>query len=112
MALTVNPRVQQIEPSGIRKISNQLTNYPDAINLTIGQPDYPTPERIKEAAVKAISDNKTTYSHNAGLLELRQAASNFFTDKYGFTYNPQSEIIITTGASQAMDTVFRTILEQ
>ena len=45
MSLTINPRVQQIEPSGIRKIANQLTNYPDAINLTIGQPDFPTPER-------------------------------------------------------------------
>ena len=112
MSLTINPRVQQIQPSGIRKISNQLTNYPDAINLTIGQPDFPTPERIKQAAHKAIDDNKTTYSHNAGLLELRQAVSTFFTDKYSFTYNPQTEIIITTGASQAMDTVFRTILEE
>lgn len=111
MALTINPRVQQIEPSGIRKISNQLINYPDAINLTIGQPDFPTPERIKQAAHKAIDDNKTTYSHNAGLLELRQVVSTFFTNKYSFTYNPQTEIIITTGASQAMDTVFRTILE-
>ena len=112
MSLTINPRVQQIEPSGIRKISNQLINYPDAINLTIGQPDFPTPERIKQAAHKAIDDNKTTYSHNAGLLELRQAVSTFFTDKYSFTYNPQTEIIITTGASEAMDTVFRTILEE
>ncbi|KAA0955611.1 aminotransferase class I/II-fold pyridoxal phosphate-dependent enzyme [Sporosarcina sp. ANT_H38] len=112
MSLTVNPRVQQIEPSGIRKISNQLINYPDAINLTIGQPDFPTPERIKEAAHKAIADDKTAYSHNAGLLELRQAVATFFTTKYGFNYNPQTEIIITTGASEAMDTVFRTILEE
>jgi aminotransferase len=112
MALTVNPRVQQIELSGIRKISNLLTNYPDAINLTIAQPDIPTPERIKEAARKAIAENKTGYSHNAGLLELRQTASNFFTNKYGFTYDPQTEIIVTAGASEAMDTVFRTILEE
>lgn len=112
MTLTINPRVQKIEPSGIRKISNLLTNYPDAINLTIGQPDFPTPECIKEAGRKAIADNKTAYSHNAGLLELRQAVSTFFADKYGFTYNPQTEIIITTGASEAMDTVFRTILEE
>ncbi|NYF23540.1 aminotransferase class I/II-fold pyridoxal phosphate-dependent enzyme [Sporosarcina sp. JAI121] len=112
MALTINPRVKQIELSGIRKIANLLTNYPDAINLTIGQPDFPTPQRIKEATHKAIIANKTTYSHNAGLLELRQAASDFFANKYNFTYNPQTEIIVTAGASEAMDTVFRTILEE
>ncbi|MBE1556058.1 aminotransferase class I/II-fold pyridoxal phosphate-dependent enzyme [Sporosarcina limicola] len=112
MALTINSRVQSIESSGIRKISNLLTNYPDAINLTIGQPDFPTPERIKEAGCTAIVTNKTVYSHNAGLLELRQAVSNFFTNKYDFTYDPQTEIIVTTGASEAMDTVFRTIIEE
>ena len=106
MSLTINPRVQQIELSGIRKISNLLTNYPDAINLTIGQPDFQHPNASKKPPNKAITDNKTAYSHNAGMLELRQAVSTFFTDKYGFTYNPQTEIIITTGASQAMDTVF------
>ena len=63
MTPTINPRVQQIELSGIRKISNLLTNYPDAINLTIGQPDFPTPDRIKQAAQQAITDNKTAYSH-------------------------------------------------
>ena len=78
MTPTINPRVQQIELSGIRKISNLVTNYPDAINLTIGQPDFPTPERIKEAAQQAITNDKTAYSMNAGLLELRQAASTFF----------------------------------
>ena len=62
MTPTINPRVQQIELSGIRKISNLVTNYPDAINLTIGQPDFPTPERIKEAAQQAIADDKTAYS--------------------------------------------------
>ena len=112
VTLSINPRVQQIELSGIRKISNLLVNYPDAINLTIGQPDFPTPERVKKAGLKAITDNKTGYTHNAGLLELRQAASTFFTNKYGFTYDPQTEIIITAGASEAMDTVFRTILEE
>ena len=111
MTPTINPRVQQIELSGIRKISNLVTNYPDAINLTIGQPDFPTPERIKEAAQQAITNDKTAYSMNAGLLELRQAASKFFADKYGFTYNPETEIIVTTGASEAMDVAFRLILE-
>ena len=57
LALSINPRVQEIELSGIRQISNLVTKYPDAINLTIGQPDFPTPERIKEAAHQAITNN-------------------------------------------------------
>ncbi len=111
MTPTINARVQQIEPSGIRKISNLLIHYPDAINLTVGQPDFPTPARVKQAAHQAIAANQTAYSHNAGLHELRQAVSTFFTNKYGFTYDPETEILITTGASEAMDVAFRTILE-
>ena len=111
MSPTINLNVQHIQLSGIRKIANLLPNYPGAINLTIGQPDFNTPEPIKQAAIKAITQNQTTYTHNAGLPELRQAVANFFTDKYAATYDPATEIIITTGASEAMDTTFRTILE-
>ena len=64
------------------------------------------------AAHQAIATNQTAYSQNVGLLELRQAASTFFTNKYGFTYDPHTEMIVTTGASEAMDVTFRTILEQ
>ena len=111
MSPTINPNVQHIQLSGIRKIANLLPNYPGAINLTIGQPDFNTPEPIKQAAIKAITQNQTAYTHNAGLPELRQAVANFFTDKYATTYDPTTEIIISTGASEAMDIAFRTILE-
>ncbi|MFC5589131.1 aminotransferase class I/II-fold pyridoxal phosphate-dependent enzyme [Sporosarcina soli] len=111
MTPSINPRVQQIELSGIRKIANLLIDYPDAINLTVGQPDFPTPDRVKQAAHQAISNNQTAYSSNAGLLELRQEVSTFFADKYNFTYDPETEILVTTGASEAMDVAFRTILE-
>ncbi|MCZ2257565.1 aminotransferase class I/II-fold pyridoxal phosphate-dependent enzyme [Sporosarcina sp. G11-34] len=112
MALSINPRVENIELSGIRKISNLLVNYPDAMNLTVGQPDFPTPALVKKAGLQAIMDNKTGYTHNAGLLELRQAASAFFTKKYGFAYDSKTEVIITAGASGGMDAVFRTILKE
>lgn len=112
LALSINPRVQEIELSGIRQIANLLVKYPNAINLTVGQPDFSTPERVKKAAIQAINNNQTAYSNNAGLLELRQAANNFFTKKYGFSYDPLTEIIVTAGASEAMDVVFRTILEE
>lgn len=104
--------MKNIEISGIRKFFNLVADVEGMISLTIGQPDFPTPEHVKEAGKQAIDHNQTTYTHNAGLLELRAAAANFYMEKYGLTYTPQSEVIITTGASQAIDIVFRTILEE
>jgi aminotransferase len=105
----INPRLKDIQISGIRKIANKVAQYPDAISLTIGQPDFATPEHILRAAEKAIAEHKTTYTPNAGLLELRQAVSRFVESKYGQNYNPADEIIITTGASQALDIALRTL---
>ncbi|MDN7241751.1 aminotransferase class I/II-fold pyridoxal phosphate-dependent enzyme [Planococcus sp. N028] len=111
MPLTLNPRAEGLAISGIRQFFNQLVDYPDAINLTIGQPDFPTPEKVKQAGMAAIAANLTSYSHNAGLIELRQEIAAFFNDRYGLTYEPKTEIIVTNGASEALDSVFRTILE-
>jgi aminotransferase len=80
--------------------------------LTIGQPDFKTPLHIKEAAKSAIDANKTTYTANAGIEELRQAVSQYIDTKYSLTYNAINEIIITNGASEALDIAFRTILSE
>ena len=112
MSIRINPRAQSLKIPGTRQFSNQLVHYPDAINLTIGQPDFPTPLSVKEAGIRSIEQNLTGYSHNAGLLELRNAVNSFFSDKYGFSYDIQNEIVITNGASEAIDAVFRTILEE
>src|SRR5690554_5866679 len=103
MTLSINKMAEKIEVPGIRRFSNQLIHFPDAVNLTIGQPDFPTPELVKQAGIDAIKNNLTGYSHNAGLLEFRQAVSSFFEDTYGFYYDPEDEIIITNGASEAID---------
>lgn len=108
----INPRVTEIQISGIRKISNLVANYKDAITLTIGQPDFPTPDHVMQAAERAIAAGRTTYTPNAGLLELRQAAAAFVSRKYGLNYDPAEEIIITAGASQALDITLRTILTE
>lgn len=108
----INPKVKNIEISGIRKFFNLVSGTKDMISLTIGQPDFPTPDHVKEAGKKAIDENFTTYTHNAGTLELRRAASQFVKIKYGLEYNPDSEIIVTTGASEAIDIAFRTILSE
>lgn len=107
----VNPKVRDIQISGIRKISNLVSTYKDALTLTIGQPDFPTPQHIMDAGKAAIDAHKTTYTPNPGMLELRQAAAAFVSGKYGLSYRPESEVIVTAGASQALDITLRTILE-
>lgn len=108
----INSKVKKIEISGIRKFFNMVAGTKDMISLTLGQPDFPTPEHVKEAGKKAIDENFTTYTHNAGYIELRTAAAQFVQTKYGLSYNPNDEIIITSGASEAIDITFRTILEE
>ncbi|WP_078381231.1 aminotransferase A [Sutcliffiella halmapala] len=107
----INQHVRGIEISGIRKFFNLVAQYEDVISLTIGQPDFPTPTHVKTAGIQAIQDNQTSYTHNAGIPELRKAAASFVEKKYGLNYNPDSEIIVSTGASQGIDITFRTILE-
>lgn len=108
----INPRVREIEISGIRRFSNLVAQYQDAVSLTIGQPDFPTPQHVKDAALRAINDNRTVYTHNAGLPALREAAARFMEQKYGLNYDPVEEVIVTTGASEAIDVSLRTILEE
>jgi len=108
----LNPQVKNIQISGIRKFSNLTANIEDLISFTIGQPDFPTPEHVKQAGINAIENNLTSYTHNAGTLELRNAASAFVRRKYNLDYNPESEVIVTIGASEAIDIAFRTILTE
>lgn len=107
----INSQVKDIQISGIRQFFNMVAKYPDAIQLTIGQPDFATPDHIKEAGKKAINDNKTNYTKNAGLDELCIAATKFLQKKYDLSYDPKTEVITTIGASQGIDIAFRTILE-
>jgi len=106
----LNPNVKEIEISGIRKFSNLVSQYENVISLTIGQPDFFTPRHVKQAAKKAIDENQTSYTHNAGYPELRQAVQLYMKKKADLNYEAESEIIVTTGASQAIDSAFRTIL--
>jgi aminotransferase len=106
----INPHVKDIQISGIRRFYNLVADKKDIISLTIGQPDFPTPLHVKEAGIEAIRSNQTTYTPNAGLMELRQAIQTFYT-KYAPAYQAESEIIVTTGASQAIDITLRTILQ-
>ncbi|MBD8068495.1 aminotransferase A [Bacillus sp. PS06] len=108
----INSRIKEIEISGIRKFFNLVSQYENVISLTIGQPDFDTPDHIKDKAKKAIDENYTTYTPNAGMIELRKAATTYLKTKYNLKYDYEDEVITTIGASQAIDITFRTILEE
>ncbi|MCP3741828.1 aminotransferase A [Rossellomorea sp. BNER] len=109
MEQLINQNVKNIQISGIRRFFNMISGIEDMISLTIGQPDFQTPQHIKEAAKEAIDEGFTNYTHNAGFPALREAATRYLKNKYDLTYN-LNEVIITNGASQAIDAALRTIL--
>jgi aspartate aminotransferase len=100
-------RVRNLEISGIRKIFESAG--PNAISLALGQPDFDTPDHIKEAAIRAIREGKTGYTQNSGIPELREAISNKFKRENSLDYTP-SEIIITAGASEALHIAMQAIV--
>ncbi|KQL49964.1 aromatic amino acid aminotransferase [Brevibacillus choshinensis] len=108
----IHQRVKDMQITGIRRFSDVVAQHQDVVSLTIGEPDFPTPDYIKQAGELAIRQNKTGYTHIAGLLELREAAGHFLQQQYGLTYDPISEIIITNGATEAIAAAMRTILDE
>ncbi|MBF2459647.1 aminotransferase class I/II-fold pyridoxal phosphate-dependent enzyme [Listeria seeligeri] len=110
MTKSIRPELHNIQVSGIRTFNTRVTGIPDMIRLTLGEPDFPTPEHVKQAAIQAIQDNFTNYTPNAGMPELLQAAATYFQEKYSLEYNTD-EIIVTVGATEAISVALQTILE-
>jgi len=106
----ISQRVEQVPPSGIRKFFELLTNMEGVISLGIGEPDYATPWHISEAAVYSLERGYTMYTSNSGLLELRQEISTYIRKHHGLDYNPETEILVTVGVSEALDLAMRAIL--
>lgn len=110
MQLPLNKFASQLQVSGIRAISNRIPEIDDVINLTVGQPDFPVPTSVKDAMKDAIDHNFTSYSHNAGLPELRKIVAQYYKNRFNASFETD-EILITNGASEALDTTLRGILE-
>ena len=111
MQLPLNKFASQLQVSGIRAISNRIPEIDDVVNLTVGQPDFLVPVSVKEAMKDAIDQNFTSYSHNAGLLELRKVVQSYYKNRFNASFTT-NEILITNGASEALDTTLRGIIEQ
>lgn len=93
---------EKIQVSGIREFDNQISNIDGLIKLTLGEPDMDTPEHVKQAAIASIANNDSHYGPQAGKKELRQAIGNFLKKTIGVTYDPDTEIDVTVGASEAL----------
>jgi aminotransferase len=102
--------VQSIPPSGIRRFFDVAAQMKDVVSLGVGEPDFVTPWAVREAAIYSLEKGQTTYTSNYGLLELRQQVSALLARLYGVNYNPDNEILITVGVSEATDLAMRTLL--
>lgn len=107
----VSKKIETIEPSGIRKFFDIVSEMPDAISLGVGEPDFDTPYSVREEGIYALEKGRTFYTSNAGLKELRDEISVYLKRKYSLEYNPASEIMITVGGSEAIDIALRCMVD-
>ena len=107
-----NKQLDKIQVSLIRQFDQAISEIPGVLRLTLGEPDFTTPDHVKEAAKRAIDQNQSYYTGMSGLLTLRQAASDFVKEKYQLDYNPENEILVTIGATEALSATLTAILEE
>lgn len=103
--------VQELAPSGIRAFFELVIGMKDIISLGVGEPDFDTPWPFRESAIFSIERGHTTYTSNKGLLDLRKLISRQFKSRHGLDYDPDTEILITVGVSEAMDLAVRALLD-
>lgn len=105
------PLVRDIPPSGIRKFFDLVAGSKDIISLGVGEPDFVTPWRFREAAIHSLEQGRTTYTHNAGLPELREAIAEYLDTQFKVKYEPSNEVLVTVGGSEAIDLALRALVE-
>lgn len=106
----LSDKVVGIQPSGIRKFFDIVSEMKDAISLGVGEPDFDTPWSIREEGIYSLEKGRTYYTSNSGLSELRTEICNFLNRRYGLNYNPDGEALVTVGGSEAIDLAFRAML--
>ncbi len=105
----LNPRIAAVPPSGIRRFFDLASSMKDTISLGVGEPDFKTPYPIRNAAIDSLIDGETQYTANRGLPELRQEISLYLSGRYSLSYDPDRQILVTIGASEAIDLALRAL---
>ncbi len=106
----LSKKVTEIKPSGIRKFFDLVSEMKDAISLGVGEPDFETPWHIRDEGIYAFERGRTFYTANAGLKDLRIEINNYLQRRQGLSYNPDNEIVVTVGGSEAIDIALRAML--
>ncbi|MEI6634022.1 MAG: aminotransferase class I/II-fold pyridoxal phosphate-dependent enzyme [Chlamydiota bacterium] len=112
MKIPIAKRVREMPPSGIRLFFDLVLGMDDVISLGVGEPDFDTPWHIRETGIYSLEQGFTSYTSNKGLRELRVAIADFLKGRYGLRYDPDDEILVTVGVSEAVDVAMRAILER
>lgn len=107
----INERAAGLKPSGIRRFFDIVNERKGAISLGVGEPDFMTPYVARDAAVRSIQKGITQYTPNGGYLKLRELIAKYYETRYRLVYNPKTEILVTVGASEAIDLALRATLE-
>jgi len=107
----LSQRVRQVKPSGIRKFFDIINTMPNVISLGVGEPDFVTPAHIRQAGIRSIELGHTRYTSNYGILELREEIAAMLQRRYGLSYDPKTEILVTVGVSEGVDLTMRTIID-
>ena len=111
MTLEPADRVAAVPPSGIRKFFEIAEERDDVISLGVGEPDFATPWSARDAAIDSLRRGRTSYTANRGKRELREAITDYVADRFALEYDPGEEVIVTTGASEAVDLAFRAFVD-
>ena len=106
----LSPVVQEMKPSGIRKFFDMIGSRDDVVALTVGQPDFVTPWHIRVAAIESLEKGKTYYTSNSGTAELRAEIAAYMTRRFSLSYDPNDEVIVTVGGSEAIDLAVRALV--
>lgn len=107
----ISQRVQDLPPSGIRRFFELVEKMPDAISLGIGEPDFVTPWRVREAGIYSLERGHTHYTPNRGIRPLLQELALYLERRFGLSYDPERELLVTVGGSEAIDIALRAVLE-
>lgn len=106
----ISPVVKNIQPSGIRKFFDIVSEMKDAISLGVGEPDFITPFHIREAGISSLENGHTYYTSNSGLAALRHETSEYMKRRFDLTYDEKSQVLITVGGSEAIDLALRAVI--
>ena len=108
----MNTRIQSVQPSGIRKFFDIANEMKDVISLSIGEPDFQTPWHIRDEGIRSLTKGKTWYSPNRGFSDLLNEITKYYERRFGITYSPTKQALVTVGGSEAIDLVLRVLVDE